>query len=158
MVKKIYLKIRPVSCTNTHHNATDLGNYGMIKNTKTWIYWEWNLMFGMEHNWLLSNCSRLLNWKGPETFPQSPKLSKRFQKNVSLAYIYQLTNWSKMHPVWCSNTHRDVTNFVNHGMAKNTKTWISWEWNLMFLQNKKILNLWLRWHILRGYCFAAEVK
>ena len=36
----------------------------------------------------------------------------------------------KMHPVSCTNTHHDVTDFVNHGMVKNTKTWISWEHNL----------------------------
>ena len=30
-----------------------------------------------------------------------------------------------MHPVSCSNTHHDVTDLVNHGMIKNTKTGIS---------------------------------
>ena len=34
---------------------------------------------------------------------------------------------------------------------------IYWEWNITFLLNKKILNLCLRWHILRSYCFAVEV-
>ena len=29
--------------------------------------------------------------------------------------------------------------------------------NITFLQNKKILNLGLRWHILRSYHFVAEV-
>ena len=55
---------------------------------------------------------------------------------------------SKMHSVSCTNTHTDL---VNHGMVKNTKTWISWERNKTFLLNKKILNLCLRWHILRNY-------
>ena len=54
-----------------------------------------------------------------------------------------------MHPVACGNTHYDVTDLVNHGMAKNTKTWISWERNIALLRNKKILNLCLRWLILR---------
>ena len=58
----------------------------------------------------------------------------------------------------CTNTHRDVTDLVNHGMVKNTKTWISWERNIIFLRNKKILNLCLRWHILRSYHFIAEVS
>ena len=62
-----------------------------------------------------------------------------------------------MHPVLCTNTHHDVTDLVNHGMVKSTKTWISWERNITFLQNKKILNLYLRWHILRSYGFLAEV-
>ena len=62
-----------------------------------------------------------------------------------------------MHPVSCTNTHHDVTDLVNHGMVKNTKTWISWERNITFLWNKKILNLFLLWHILIGYCFAVKV-
>ena len=40
-------------------------------------------------------------------------------------------------------------------MVKNTKSWIAWERNITFLQDKKILCL--RWHILRSYCFVAEV-
>ena len=65
--------------------------------------------------------------------------------------------YSKMYLVSCTNTHRDVTDSINHGMVKNTKTWISWERNILFLWNKKILNLCLRWHILRIYCFVAEL-
>ena len=62
-----------------------------------------------------------------------------------------------MHLVSCTNTHHDVTDLVNHGMVKNTKTWISWERNIIFLWSKKILNLGFRWHILRSYRFLAEV-
>ena len=65
--------------------------------------------------------------------------------------------YSKMHLVLCSNTHHNITDLVNYGIVKNTKTWISWEWNITFLQNKNILNLCLRWHILRSYHFAVEV-
>ena len=54
-----------------------------------------------------------------------------------------------------ANTHRDVTDLVNHGMLKNTKTWISWERNIVFLQNIKFLNLCLRWHIWKSYRFVA---
>ena len=32
-----------------------------------------------------------------------------------------------MHHVLCNTTHHDAANLVNHGMAENTKTWISWE-------------------------------
>ena len=64
---------------------------------------------------------------------------------------------SKMYPASYTNTHHDVTNLVNHKMVKNTKIWISWERNTTFLWNKKIINLCLRWHILRIYCFVAEV-
>ena len=31
-----------VSCTNTHHDVTDLVNYGIVKNAKTWISWTEN--------------------------------------------------------------------------------------------------------------------
>ena len=65
--------------------------------------------------------------------------------------------YSKMYLVSFTNTYRDVTDLVNHGMVKNTKTWISWKQNIIFLQNKKILNLCLKWHILRGYRFLAEL-
>ena len=63
---------------------------------------------------------------------------------------------SKVHLVSCTNTHHDVTDFVNLGIVKNTKICISWERNKTFLRNNKILNLCLGWYILRG-CFIAEV-
>ena len=66
--------------------------------------------------------------------------------------------YSKMYLVSYTNTHRDVTDPVNHGIFKNAKTWISWQRNMIFLRNKKILNLCLRWHILRSYCFVVEVN
>ena len=44
-----------------------------------------------------------------------------------------------MHLVSCTNTHHDVTDFVDLGMVKNTKTWISWERKITFPWNKKIL-------------------
>ena len=31
-----------------------------------------------------------------------------------------------MNPVSHTNTHHDVTDLVNQGTVKNTKTWISW--------------------------------
>ena len=57
----------------------------------------------------------------------------------------------------CTNTHHDITDSVNHGMDKNTKTWISRERNITFLWNQNILNLCGRWDILRSYRFVAEV-
>ena len=63
-----------------------------------------------------------------------------------------------MHPAPCTNTHHDVIiDLVSHGMLKNTKAWISWEWYITFLWNQKIFNLCLRWHILRNSHFLAEV-
>ena len=62
-----------------------------------------------------------------------------------------------MYLLSCTNTHSYVTDTANHWMVKNTKTWISREWNIIFLRNKKIRNLCLRWHILRSYRFVVEV-
>ena len=59
--------------------------------------------------------------------------------------------------VSCTNTHHDVTDLLNHGIVKNTKKWIYWEPSLNFLQNKKIRNMCLKWHILRSSRFVAEV-
>ena len=64
---------------------------------------------------------------------------------------------SKLYIVSCSNTHHDVTDLVNRGMVQNIKFRISWELNITFLRNKKILNLCLRWYILRSYRFVTEV-
>ena len=36
-----------------------------------------------------------------------------------------------MHLVSCTNTYHDVTDFVDLGMVKNTKSWISWEQNII---------------------------
>ena len=92
---------------------------------------------------------------------------------LSINWPSLVTSWfvvqkiySKMHLVSCTNTHLKVTDLINHGMVKktwkiwiseNTKTWISWERNIIFLQNKKILNLCFRCHILRIYRFVVEV-
>ena len=61
-----------------------------------------------------------------------------------------------MHPVSYTNTHYNVTDLVNDGVVTNTKTLKSWEWNITFLWNKKILNLW--WHILRSHGFVEGVN
>ena len=42
-----------------------------------------------------------------------------------------------MNPVSCNNIHHDVTDLVNHGMVKNTKTLISLEQNIIFVRIKK---------------------
>ena len=103
-----------------------------------------------------------------ESIPSLPYYSKDYWKLlyllISVNWSSLVTSWfvvqkiySKMHHVSCTNTHPDVTDLVNHEMVKNTKTWISWERNIIFLRNKKFLNLCFRWQILRKYCFVAEV-
>ena len=42
-------------------------------------------------------------------------------------------------------------------MVKNTKTWMSWKQKIIFLRNGKIIQLCLRWHILRSCHFASDV-
>ena len=113
------------------------------------------------HTWLLSN------WDKLESSPSLPNCSKDWKLLyllVSINWPSLVTSWfvvqkiySKMHLVSCTNTHCDVTDLVNHGMVKNTKAWVSWEWKIIFLWNKKILNLCFRWHTLRSYHFVAEV-
>ena len=65
--------------------------------------------------------------------------------------------YSKMHPASRNNTDYEVTDLLDHEMVKNTKTWISWQQNIIFYDKKKIHKISLRWHILRGYHFVAEV-
>ena len=36
VIQKIYSKMHPVSCTNTHHDVTDLVNHGLVNKAKTW--------------------------------------------------------------------------------------------------------------------------
>ena len=104
----------------------------------------------------MNNWSRLLNWKGLELSTNHSNHSNDSRKILTFLSI----NWtslvgywvvvqkiySKMHPVSCTNTHHDATDLV-----------ISQERNIAFLWNKKIIDLCLRWHILRSYCVVAEV-
>ena len=73
-----------------------------------------------------------------------PTLELRFER-----YIRKCT-------VFCTNIHLDVIDLVHHGMVKNTK-FDYLENETTFLRNKKIINLCLRWHILRSYRFIVEV-
>ena len=127
---------------------------------------QWN--FDITGYWIIrAGCS---TEKDLELIPTLPNYSKDSWKCPFLPLLKSInwpslvTQWfvvqniySKMHLVSCSNIHRGVTDLLNHKMAKNTKTWISWQQNITFLWRKKILNLFFRWHILKSYCFVAEV-
>ena len=110
----------------------------------------------------MSNWSKLLNWR---LNPSPPDCSKDSWKIIALVFIYQLANFGDLMSYGSKDIfkyapclfHHDVTDMVNQDMAKDTKIWVSWEWNVNFLWNKKILNIYLRWHISRNYCFVAEV-
>ena len=65
--------------------------------------------------------------------------------------------WFKRYIQKCtlSHFHHDVTDLENQGMVENTK---SWEQNITFLRNKKILNLCFTWQTLSSYRFVAQVN
>ena len=64
---------------------------------------------------------------------------------------------SKMHP--CTNADHDITDLVNRGVVKNTKTWISWEWNIHFekLSFCSGGNLSRTWELSFHYSFINTV-
>ena len=94
------------------------------------------------------NCSKD-TWKLLSLF-----ISISWPSLMTLWVLVQKICW-KIHPVSFTNTHHEFTDLLNHGIVKNTKTWIFWEQNIAFLWNEKILHLCLRWHILRSYCFVV---
>ena len=57
VVQKIYSERHSVSCTNTHQDVGNCVNYGMVKNTKTWIPWERNITFSKNKK-ILNLCHR----------------------------------------------------------------------------------------------------
>ena len=108
--------------------------------------------------------------KNLEPSPSPPKCSKASRKLLPLLIFINwtslVTSWVvvqkiylKMYLVSCANTHRDLTDslYLLTIMVKNTKVWISWERNIIFLRNKGNFNVCFRWHILRTYRFVAEV-
>ena len=106
--------------------------------------------------------------KDLELSPSSPNCSKHYWKLLPLLVCIDWSSlvtscvvfqkiYSKMYIVSYTVILIVTSDSVNHRMAINTKTWITWERNIIFLWSKKILNLCLRWHILRSYRFVAEV-
>ena len=97
----------------------------------------------------------------------SPPNCKRLLEIIPLVYIYQLAKFGDLESCGLKDifknvrcymyVHHEVTNLVNCQMVQNAKFWISWERKIAFLQNKRNLNLCLRWHMLRSYRFVAEV-
>ena len=47
--------MHPISCTNTHHDVTDLVSYGIVENTKTLISQERKTIF-LRNNEILNLC------------------------------------------------------------------------------------------------------
>ena len=68
--------------------------------------------------------------------------------------------WFKRYIQKCTLSH--VLILVVTSLIWSIMEWLKiqkleWERNIIFLRNKKILNLCCRWHILRSYRFVAEV-
>ena len=116
-----------------HWNLDVVGNW---LNKAAQMKMVWNLAPVLQ-NWHLS-----INWPSVVT------------EWIAVRKIYL-----KMHLVSCTNTHHDVTDLINCEIIENTKTWKSWERNITFLRNKKSLKPTSNdtFHILRSYCFVAEV-
>ena len=74
------------------------------------------------HNRLLSNWSRLFNWKGAGAYSQFSKSFKWFQENIDLAYIYQLSRFGG----WMSYGSKDK--FKNAPCLRFGKSWDSWKY------------------------------
>ena len=79
------------------------------------------------------------------------KIVQKITENFCICLYLSTGQVWWLHDLWFKRC------LVNHGMVKNKKTWISWERNIIILQNKKIPNLCFRWYILRSYRFIAEV-
>ena len=62
VVQKIYLKMHLVLCTNFHYDVTDLVNYGVVKNAKTWISSEQNIAF-LWNRKILNLCLKWHTWE-----------------------------------------------------------------------------------------------
>ena len=58
VVRNIYLKMYLVWCTNTHRDVKTSVNHLMVKNTKTWVPWEQNIVL-LRNKKILSLC---LQW------------------------------------------------------------------------------------------------
>ena len=76
----------------------------------------------------------MLNWTLNLALNSSKHSRKSLSVLISINWPKLVTQWivvqkiySKMRPVSCTNTLRDITDLVNHGMVKTTKTWISWK-------------------------------
>ena len=77
---------------------------------------------------------------------------------LSVCHVEVQKIYSKKYSALCTNTHHDITDLVNHGFVKNTKTRISWEQIITFLKNKKKFLICASDHILKSYRLVAEVS
>ena len=74
--------MHPISCTNTHHDVTDLVNHGLIKNMKTRIPWVQNITFLRNKN----NFKLYLRWHISRSY--------RFVAEVTFKSVADLINSS----------------------------------------------------------------
>ena len=115
----------------------------------------------------MSNYSRWLNWKDLEHSSSSPSYSKISENYCPCLYLsigqvcwlYKL--WFKRYIHKCIQSHLLIFIMMSQiwqiVWSFKRQVWISWEQDINFQGNKKIVNMCLRWHILRSYCFVVEV-
>ena len=94
------------------------------------------------------------------------KLFKRSLKFISLAYIYLLLKFCGLMSCGSKDIFKNApyyhhvlyaTDLINMGWLKIQNIEYLENRTELFYKTKKIINLWLRWHILKSYCFVAEV-
>ena len=98
MVQEIYSKMRPVSCTNTHHDVTNLVNHGMNKNAKTWISRERNITF-LSNKKIINLCLRWLNLR---SYRFAAEITFKRSKTHEMLSIL-CTLWINVHVFFISN-------------------------------------------------------
>lgn len=101
LAQKIYSKIQPLSCTNTHFDVTNLEVHGLVRYTKNWTSQERNDFFYEIKEFLTSTFDGTLSWLSysfevVESFSFEPFSSAKFQFffffNQSEYVTYQ-KNW-----------------------------------------------------------------
>ena len=101
-----------------------------VKNFASWVYFCFYPAFHWHYTVFLT------------------QIISRLQKNADAKVVLSISccqKWNlRRHLGSCTNTYHDIKNLVKY-MVKNKKTSVSWEQNITFLSNKKILNLCLRW-------------
>lgn len=84
LAQKIYSKIQPLSCTNTHFDVTNLEVHGLVRYTKNWTSQERNDFFYEIKEFLTSTFDGTLSWLSysfevVESFSFEPFSSAKFQ-------------------------------------------------------------------------------
>ena len=132
MLQKIYSKMYLVSCTNSHHDVTDLVNQEMVENTKTWISWKRIITFLVNEK-LLNLCHR---WHILRSYRFGAELTF---KKVSLELKNLKTNKNTSAP-YAYTSLRDIFYVCDQLCQKANVSLMEWiEWDSTALEKKLTL-------------------